>query len=101
MEEVIVKIRKGPKHKKYTAIVKHKITKMERIIHFGANGYQQYRDSTPLKLYKKYDHGDIKRMRRYYSRHSGTDKRLKAIKIEKQSSGYTYTPKILSHLYLW
>ncbi len=33
-------------------------------------------------------------MNRYFSRHSGTKYRYKAIK------GY-YTPKLLSHIYLW
>jgi len=40
-------------------------------------------------------------MKNYYSRHSGTKNRKKAISKEiKKSNGY-YTPKILSHKYLW
>ena len=40
-------------------------------------------------------------MQRYYSRHSGTKSRLKAIEKEtKKGKGY-YTAKILSHKYLW
>ena len=101
MKEIIVRFEKGPKSKKYTVFLEDKITKKIRKLHFGANGYAQYRDSTPLGLYKKFNHSDIKRMRRYYKRHSGTDKRIDAIKKEKKKSKYYYTPKILSHLYLW
>ena len=40
-------------------------------------------------------------MNRYYKRHSGTPHRKDAIKKEiKANDGY-YTPKILSHMYLW
>ena len=40
-------------------------------------------------------------MRNYFSRHSGTQNREKAIKKEiKNGNGY-YTAKILSHVYLW
>lgn len=58
-----------------------------RWIHFGARGYPQYRDATPLKLYAKADHRDKDRRGRYYSRHGkATTKR---------------TAKYWSHKYLW
>lgn len=38
-------------------------------IHFGALGYDQYKDSTGLGLYKKFDHGDKARRIRYFQRH--------------------------------
>ena len=101
MKERILKFKKGPRDKKYTAYIQDKKTKDVRKLHFGAKGYQQYRDSTPLGLYSNKDHNDIKRMRRYFSRHSGTSRRLEAIKKEKESSTFRYTPKILSHIYLW
>ena len=101
MKERILYFTKGPSGKKYTAHIMEKTTKKERKIHFGATGYQQYRDSTPLGLYSKHDHGDIKRMRRYFKRHSGIGKRLAAIEVEKKKSSFRYTPKILSHIYLW
>jgi hypothetical protein len=56
--------------KKYTAVIQHKKGKI-KYIHFGALGYPQYRDSTKLKLYKKYDHGDKKRKDNYVARHRG------------------------------
>ena len=40
-------------------------------------------------------------MNRYFSRHSGTKYRYKAIKKEKMESKGYYTPKLLSHIYLW
>ena len=101
MKETIVKFEKGPFPKKYTAYVKHKKTKKQRKIHFGDRRYAQYKDRTNLKLYKHKDHKTRKRMRNYFSRHSGVKNRKLAIEKEKRKSGGLYTPKILSHVYLW
>ena len=101
MNERIIKFLKGPFPKKYTACVKNKKTKKIRKIHFGDRRYQQYKDRTPLKLYKIKNHGTRKRMQNYYSRHSGTKNRKKAIKQEKLKSKGLYNAKILSHEYLW
>jgi hypothetical protein len=102
MKETIVKFEKAKNSKKkYTAFVKNKKTKKIRKLHFGASDYAQYRDSTPLGLYKGKNHNDFKRMQRYYSRHSGTKRRLEAIDNEKRENKGNYTPKILSHIYLW
>jgi hypothetical protein len=68
------------KYKKYMLIYKGKT------IHFGDSRYSQYRDSTPLKLYKKKDHFDKKRRERYFLRHSGVKtykKNKKKIKKKK------------------
>jgi len=86
MKERIIKFTRGKNKKKYTAYVKNKKTHKIRKLHFGHKDYQQYRDSTPLKLYKHKNHGDIKRMRNYFSRHSGTKKRGEAIKKEKREN---------------
>ena len=40
-------------------------------------------------------------MQNYYSRHSGTKSRKAAIDKEVKASDGLYTPKILSHKYLW
>ena len=101
MKETIIKFEKGPFPKKYTAFVKNKQTKKVRKIHFGDRRYQQYKDRTPLKLYKKNNHNTRKRMQNYFNRHSGTKKRGKAIKKEKNKSKGLYNAKILSHIYLW
>ena len=101
MKEKILRFEKGPFPKKYTAYIKNKNTKKIRKLHFGDSRYQQYKDRTPLKLYKSKNHGTRKRMQNYYSRHSGTKKRVEAIKREKRKSKGYYTPKILSHIYLW
>ena len=68
------------KFKKYMAVFR------DKTIHFGDNRYEQYKDSTPLKIYKHLDHNDEKRKRNYYSRHG---------KAELHSS------KWFSHKYLW
>ena len=101
MNEKIIKFSKGPFPKKYTAYIKNKKTKKIRKIHFGDRRYQQYKDRTPLKLYKNKNHNTRKRMQNYFSRHSGTKIRNKAIKREKIKSKGLYNAKILSHKYLW
>ena len=101
MKERIIKFIKGPPGKKYTAIVEEKGTRKQRRIHFGARDYQQYKDRTPLGLYSHKDHGTRKRMQNYFSRHSGTRSRSKAIKLERKKSKGYYNAKILSHEYLW
>ena len=49
MKERIIKFKKGPFPKKYTAFIKNNKTKKIRKIHFGDRRYQQYKDRTPLK----------------------------------------------------
>lgn len=101
MNETVIEIKQGKYPKKYTAIVKNKTTKKTRVLHFGDQRYQQYKDRTKLNLYKQKNHGDRKRMQNYYSRHSGTKNKTDAIKHEiRKSDGY-YNSKILSHKYLW
>ena len=102
MQERIVFFKKSiRKGKKYTAYLQNKKTKKIRQLSFGALGYEQYKDRTPLQLYAAKNHGDKKRQRNYYTRHSGIPDRLAAIQKEiRHSHGY-YTPKILSHEYLW
>jgi hypothetical protein len=101
MKETIIKFSRGPFPKKYTAYVKNKETKKIRVIHFGDRRYQQYKDRTPLHLYQNKNHLSRKRMRNYFSRHSGTQKRKLAIDTEIHNSNGFYTPKILSHQFLW
>lgn len=60
--------------KKYTAVIQQKNAGKIKYIHFGAikqdgTPYQQYKDSTKLKFYKKYDHGDRNRQKKYIARH--------------------------------
>ena len=102
MKERIVKFMRGTsKGKKYTAIVENRQTRKQRRINFGAIGYQQYKDRTPLGLYNKGNHSDRKRMENYFNRHSGTKNRGEAIRKEKRKSKGYYNPKILSHEFLW
>lgn len=101
MQERIIEFKRGPFPKKYTAIVENRKTKKRRKINFGDRRYQQYKDRTPNKLYAKQNHGTRKRMQNYYNRHSGTPNREKAIKKEVKKSNGFYTPKILSHQFLW
>jgi hypothetical protein len=101
MKEIIVKFEKGPANKKYTAYIKNKKTQKIRKLHFGDKNYQQYKDRTPLQFYKSQNHNTRKRMENYFLRHSGTRNKTLAIKKEKVKSNGYYTPKLLSHIYLW
>mgnify|MGYP006085794155 FL=1 len=102
MKERIIKFMRGPGDKKYTARIMHKKTKKIRHIHFGAKGYEQYKDSTPLGLYSSKNHGTKKRRDNYFSRHSGGIKnKKKALAKEIRKSKGIYNAKILSHKYLW
>ena len=60
------------KDKKYRATFINPKTKRINNIEFGASNYQQFKDSTPLKLYKDKNHNDIERKNKYYKRH-GSD----------------------------
>ena len=64
MSNIIFK-KSSNKSKKYTAILPD-----GKKIHFGAAGYQHYRDDTPLKLYSNLNHLDTKRRDLYYKRHN-------------------------------
>lgn len=99
MKEQIVKFTRGPFPKKYTAHVRDKKTKKVRVVHFGDRRYQQYKDRTPLKYYKHKNHETRKRMQNYFMRHSGTRNRAAAIRKERRDG--RFTPKLLSHVYLW
>jgi len=52
------------KNKKYRVLLSNGKT-----VDFGDTRYQQYHDSSPLKLYSSLDHNDMNRRARYYSRH--------------------------------
>lgn len=101
MKETIVNFEKGMGDKKYTAIVKNRLTQKTRKLHFGHKDYQQFKDRTNIGLYSRRDHGDKNRQRNYYNRHSGEKNREKAILKEKKKSKGYYNAKILSHQYLW
>ncbi len=100
--EKIVKIVKSPSTgKKYMAIVQNLVTKKTRKIHFGATGYQQYKDSTSIKIYRSKNHYDKNRRRRYFLRHSGVSGKRQALSKEWKKSKGLFNAKILSHYYLW
>ena len=75
------------KEKKYMVYVKYPNKRGFKLIHFGARGMAQYKDNTPLKLYKNKDHLDKKRKVNYYKRHGKTTNKS--------------SPKWWSNKYLW
>jgi hypothetical protein len=78
------------KHKKYMVRYQNKW------IHFGDTRYQQYKDSTPLRLYSHLNHGDQYRRELYLKR---------ATKIVNQQGQLTCTdknsPNYYSIHFLW
>ena len=72
------------KGKKYSVKIKNNKTHKIHTINFGAIGYQQFKDRTPLKLYSNLNHDDKQRQKNYYRRFSGTTNRREAIAIEKK-----------------
>ena len=101
MHEKILKFERGPGEKKYTAHIKDNKTGKVRVLHFGHKDYEQFKDRTNIGLYSSRNHGNKKRQRNYYNRHSGEKNRKKAIEKEKRKGNGYYTPKLLSHIYLW
>ena len=83
---------KNPK-KKYDAILRNKDTKREVRMGFGDRALPQYRDSTPLKLYKSKDTNDKVRRKAFRDRFRG----LK----NKQDWKRFYTPLYFSYTKLW
>ena len=101
MKEKILFIKKSTRpEKKYMAAVQYYQAK-PKTIHFGAKDYEQYRDSTKLKLYSSKNHLDKKRRENYFRRHSGVSNKREALHKEIKKSNGKYNAKILSHKYLW
>ena len=70
MSEKKLKFEKSDKtYKKYKVTFTDPDTKRDKTVHFGDSRYEQFHDSTPLKLYKHLDHNDKKRRDLYYQRH--------------------------------
>ena len=97
MKERIISIEpSNRKGKKYMATIQG-----GRVIHFGASDYDQFKDSTDIGKYSHKNHGDIKRRKSYFLRHSGVQYKGDALKKEIKKSKGKYNAKILSHLFLW
>lgn len=106
MKETLVTIEvSNLKNKKYKATVKNKSTGKTRTIQFGQRGAGQYKDSTSVGNYSSYNFkgqpGGNERRKRYFQRHSGKATKREALKLEKEKSKGLFTPKIMSHQYLW
>lgn len=80
-------------NKKYDAILENKKTKKLIRLPFGQKGMEQYRDSTPLKLYKSQDHLDNTRRKAFLDRFRKTK--------ERQNWNKEFSPLMFSTLYLW
>ncbi len=102
MRETILYIEESPIiRKKYRAYIRNKYTNKIRHIDFGDSLYGQYKDSTHLGLYSRYDYMNKQRRINYFKRFSGIANKKDALQKEIQKSNGLYTAKILSHKYLW
>ena len=80
--------KKGKYPYKYTAVLINKETGRERLINFGHQDYQQYKDATGLGLFSHKNHNDRERRERYKERH-------------KNDNLNCYSPGYFSMRYLW
>ena len=76
------------KNKKYKVVI-YKKDKKIKTIHFGGikkdgTPYPQFKDTTPLKLYSKYDTNDKERRTLYYKRHKKDYGKLSADYFSKK-----------------
>ena len=102
MLERVASIERSPRAgKKYVATVVDKRSGAARRLHFGASAYEQFHDGTGVGAFSHKNHHDRARQRAYFTRHSGVGSRAAAIALERKRSGGRFTPKLLSHLYLW
>ena len=58
--------------KKYDGIIEDVKTRRRQTVPFGDVRFEQYFDSTGLKLYSRLDHNDEKRRQNYLARHEKT-----------------------------
>lgn len=79
--------------KKYDAILENKQNGRIKRMSFGSKSMEQYRDRTPLKLYKSKDHLDKTRRKAFLDRFRGTR--------ERQNWNKEYTPLMFATRYLW
>jgi len=87
-------IKSKAKNKKYAVYVLKNGKKKK--INFGDIRYKHFKDTTPLKLYSKLDHGDKERRKRYLKRAKGIKlKNGKFAYLDKNQANY-YAVK-----YLW
>ena len=77
---VSLKWSRGTGFKKYKVVIRRKVKGKDtkRTVQFGDKRYGQYKDKTPLKLYKKKNTLDKKRRKAYKARHTYAKPRYSA-----------------------
>jgi len=61
---------RGSGNKKYKVVITDTKTKKKKTVQFGDKRYGQFKDKTPLKLYKSKNTLDPKRKKAYNARHT-------------------------------
>ncbi len=75
---------------------KYDVFYKDRWISFGDKGYEQFRDSTPLKIYSNLDHGDPIRRKSYLARAKGIKNKQGNLTWKDKNSANYYSVH-----YLW
>lgn len=81
---------RGEYPKKYKVLLSN-----NKIVQFGDQRYEHYKDRTPLKLYSYLDHRDKERRKKYIARHK------KIMRNGKPAYQQRFTPSWFSWNYLW
>ena len=93
------------KNKKYKVVI-YKKDKKIKTIHFGGikkdgTPYPQFKDSTPLKLYSKYDTNDKER-KKLYSKYDTNDNERRTLYYKRHKKDYgKLSADYFSKKYLW
>lgn len=80
---------RGTGNKKYRVVIHFK-DGSKKTVQFGDKRYEQFKDSSPLKLYTKKNHGDAQRRKAYRARHGAQGHHKKV-----------YSPAWFSWKFLW
>ena len=77
---------------------KYMVLHNNKLYHWGASAYSQFKDRTPLRLYSKKDHNDPIRRRSFWKRQTGKSSKREAMKYARSRGQW---PKYFSLKYLW
>ena len=69
---------RGTGDKKYKVIIYDNKGKKKLTVQFGSKSYGQFKDTSPLKLYKKLDTNDKVKRNSYFKRHKKNYKKYSA-----------------------
>ena len=96
--EMILQMKPGVVLKSTRRGKKYMILHKNKLYHWGATGYSQYKDRTPLRLYSKMDNNDPARRRSFWKRQTGKSSKREALRYAKSRGHWS---KYFSIKFLW